>query len=278
MLYFIVFQGVSLPCFNLIHDHETGAVGTSLYAVNATGQNAGLDAYFGGTAATVASAGTAGGDVGPMMTSHLRLHDDDDTATLNSSTFDPHRRRNHAYDDDEMMWTTSRVDFQPRYILKDEHLRRRHHVVANEELELGFRHSANDEQLAHGLRSSVVNKEPVQGFVCSRMPGYDDDNDYRRRHYWRRRHSEVSMASLVVSSMRTWCPSIFVTSSSTSSSAAKVMTTTTEDSLVYPPHPEVVQFQRQVYGERSCQLNTSSLGETMTSDGENTFSYFGDTI
>ena len=31
-LCFMVFQGVSLPCFILFQDHETGAVGTSLYS------------------------------------------------------------------------------------------------------------------------------------------------------------------------------------------------------------------------------------------------------
>ena len=36
-LCFMVFQGVSLSCFNLFHDHETGAVGTSLKrALNAS--------------------------------------------------------------------------------------------------------------------------------------------------------------------------------------------------------------------------------------------------
>ena len=30
LLCFTMFQGVSLPCFILFHDHETGAVGTSL--------------------------------------------------------------------------------------------------------------------------------------------------------------------------------------------------------------------------------------------------------
>ena len=33
-LCFKVFQGVSLPCFILFHDHETGAVGTSLNCYN----------------------------------------------------------------------------------------------------------------------------------------------------------------------------------------------------------------------------------------------------